>query len=237
MVEVSVVIPTYNEEKYLPRLLNCLKKQTYEDFEIIVSDADSKDRTREIAKENKCKIVKGGAVSVGRNRGTKIAKGKYLMFFDSDVIFGNKFIEENLTFFKRKNLVSSTCWSIFYDKKHKVKSIIPYTLHQVGNISKFLTQKIRPLTDGHFVMTRKDIFDRLKGFDERMDFGEDSDYVLRSIKYGRFSINTRTNIYPSLRRFFKNGVWYMTWKYIALNFRRLVLGSKKYTGYFEGSAR
>ena len=48
---LSIIIPTYNEEEYLPKLLNCIKNQTHKDYEIIVADANSKDKTRQIAKK------------------------------------------------------------------------------------------------------------------------------------------------------------------------------------------
>ncbi len=56
---LSIIIPTLNEEKYLLGLLNSLKKQTYMDFEVIIADNNSKDRTKQIAKKHGCKIVKG----------------------------------------------------------------------------------------------------------------------------------------------------------------------------------
>ncbi|MBI2647452.1 glycosyltransferase [Candidatus Woesearchaeota archaeon] len=82
---ISIIIPTWNEEKYLPKLLECIKKQTYKDYEIIVADANSKDKTREVAKKYNCRIVKGGVPAVGRNNGAKVAKGDILLFLDADV--------------------------------------------------------------------------------------------------------------------------------------------------------
>ena len=48
-MKLSIVIPTLNEEEFLPTLLSCLKHQTFKDFEVIVADAGSKDNTVEIA--------------------------------------------------------------------------------------------------------------------------------------------------------------------------------------------
>ena len=47
----SIIIPTYNEEEYLPVLLDSIKEQDFNDYEIIVADANSSDRTREIAED------------------------------------------------------------------------------------------------------------------------------------------------------------------------------------------
>src|SRR5258706_509599 len=57
MLKLSIIIPTFKEEKYLPTLLLCLENQTFQDFEVIISDANSPDRTREIAKEFGAKDV------------------------------------------------------------------------------------------------------------------------------------------------------------------------------------
>lgn len=76
----SIVIPTYNEEEYLPKLLESIKMQSYDDYEIIVADANSNDRTREIAEEYGCIVVEGGLPAVGRNNGAKVAKGEIILF-------------------------------------------------------------------------------------------------------------------------------------------------------------
>ena len=83
---LSIIIPTLNEEKYLPPLLDSIKKQDYKDYEVIVADAGSKDKTVEIAKKYGCKVVKGGLLPAGRNRGAEASKGDLLLFLDSDII-------------------------------------------------------------------------------------------------------------------------------------------------------
>ena len=54
---LSIIIPTYNEEEYLPVLLESIKQQDFSDYEIIVADADSKDNTVKIAEEYGCIVV------------------------------------------------------------------------------------------------------------------------------------------------------------------------------------
>ena len=53
---ISIIIPTLNEEKYLPLLLSSIKKQNFNDYEIIIADAGSDDKTLEIVKNYNCKI-------------------------------------------------------------------------------------------------------------------------------------------------------------------------------------
>ena len=62
---LSIVIPALNEEKYLPLLLESIKRQSFFDYEIILADAGSKDKTIEIAKKYNCVIVGGGLPANG----------------------------------------------------------------------------------------------------------------------------------------------------------------------------
>lgn len=91
---LSIIIPTLNEEENLPKLLQSIKKQKLnQELEIIVSDAGSQDKTREIAKSFGCIIVEGGLLSKGRNNGAKEAKGDLLLFADADTVLPLNFLK------------------------------------------------------------------------------------------------------------------------------------------------
>ena len=79
---LSIIIPTLNEEKHLPRLLKNIKDNNLENYEIIVADNNSKDKTRQIAKKYRCKIVQGGLPSKAKNNGAKAARGSLLFFIE-----------------------------------------------------------------------------------------------------------------------------------------------------------
>ena len=100
----SIIIPTYNEEEYLPILLKSIKKQDFNSYEIIVADANSTDKTREIAEEYGCRVVDGGLPAVGRNNGAKVAKGEYLLFLDSDLELTEDYLRNVIYEFRMERL-------------------------------------------------------------------------------------------------------------------------------------
>ena len=101
---LSIIIPTYNEEEYLPVLLESIKQQDFSDYEIIVADADSKDNTIKIAEEYGCIAAEGGMPAVGRNNGAKVAKGDYLLRLDSDLKLTEDYLAKVIYEFKMERL-------------------------------------------------------------------------------------------------------------------------------------
>jgi glycosyltransferase involved in cell wall biosynthesis len=75
---ISIIIPTLNEEDYLPLTLDSIKKQDMKDYEIIVSDAGSSDTTLQIAKDYHSIIVEGGLQR--RVTGTRIGNNNFIIF-------------------------------------------------------------------------------------------------------------------------------------------------------------
>jgi glycosyltransferase involved in cell wall biosynthesis len=90
-ISYSVIIPAYNEGKWLPDTLNFLKRSmeaVEANGEIIVVDNNSTDNTAQIAKKNGARVIYEpvNQISRARNAGAKIAKGQYLIFLDADTI-------------------------------------------------------------------------------------------------------------------------------------------------------
>lgn len=92
MKEISVIVPIYNKEKYINNLLKSIKEQTYENFELILVNDGSNDKSIEIAEENlkksqlKYRIInkENGGQSTARNKGIKEAEGKWIVMLDAD---------------------------------------------------------------------------------------------------------------------------------------------------------
>jgi len=92
---VSVVIPTFNSEGTLQKCLESIKKQTYQNIEIIIVDNVSKDKTRQIATRFTRKIITEKlGMSAARNRGLRESKGAYFLSIDSDMELGGTVVGE-----------------------------------------------------------------------------------------------------------------------------------------------
>lgn len=97
---VSIVVPIYNSEKYLKRCINSILNQTYKNFELILVDDGSKDKSYDIccnfAETDKRIIVKqkiNGGVSSARNLGISSARGEIILFVDADDTVNSKYVE------------------------------------------------------------------------------------------------------------------------------------------------
>jgi len=207
---LSIIIPTLNEEKHLPLLLNSVRCQKVkEDFEIIVADAGSADKTVEIAKSFGCKVVKGGLPAKGRNEGAKAAQGEILLFLDADLKLPNNFLEKSLKEFKDRKLdIASYCLEPQTNKK-----IIKTGFALLYNRPVTFSQKI--LAHGAMgILVKKEIFKKVKGFDEDIKLAEDHYFVRQASRIGKFGIIKSTRICVLLRRFEADGYLKTSLKYL-----------------------
>ena len=224
---LSIVIIAKNEEEYLPRLLKSIKHQDYKDYEVILSDAESTDNTRQIAMESGCRIIEGGLPSIGRNNGAKVAKGNTILFLDSDVVLPKKFLRTNLEEFKKKRLVTATpIYKPITDKT------IDKFLYKVYNTWAKATQYFYPHSAGFCIFCKKDTFNKLKGFDEKILMAEDHDFVNRSKKHGKFRILYNKPILVDIRRLDEEGRFELVKKYFKGAIHRTFKG-EIYTPNFE----
>lgn len=89
---VSIILPTYNREKFLPAAIDSIRRQSYDDWELIVVDDGSRDDTLRVLKELTADISARVTIisqdnqgpGVARNRGIRSARGSYVAFYDSD---------------------------------------------------------------------------------------------------------------------------------------------------------
>ncbi|MFH1582244.1 MAG: glycosyltransferase [bacterium] len=207
---ISIIIPTYNEEKYLSLLLKSIRKQGVKDYEIIVSDNNSTDRTRKIAKKYGCEIASGGLPARGRNQGAKIAKGDTLLFLDADLVLPIDFIKKSILEFNKRKLDIAS-YKIVPKKGNK---IVKRGFDVLYNWPAFLSQGFLP-HGAMGIMIKRKIFDKIGGFDEKIKIAEDHYFVRQAAEVGKFGIISSTKIFTSLRRFKKDGYTKTLSKYLA----------------------
>jgi glycosyltransferase involved in cell wall biosynthesis len=213
---LSIVIPTLNEEKYLPHLLGSLENQTYKDFEILVADANSRDATRHIAAGHGCQIVGGGRIAQGRNAGARQAHGDYLLFLDADVMVVPSFLEELISQILRKNLDVASGFITPDSQK-----ILDRVMVTTSNVWHFAIQHCYPHASGFYIVARKSLHDEIGGFDEELFLTEDHDYVMRAAHLGKFQYLWQPRVTFSVRRFDKEGRWLLIGKLLVLELHML----------------
>lgn len=220
---LSIIIPTYNEEKLLPMLLESIKAQDYRDYEVVVADANSTDKTREIAQRYGARVVGGGMPAAGRNRGAEAAKGKKFLFLDADVILPSRdFLGKTLFEFDSKALDIATCFlEPISDKK------IDKIFHNVYN---FYTKKLSifsPHAPGFCIFVRRHVHEAINGFDEEVKLAEDHDYTRRATNPGQFGFIECCRLPVSVRRFDRDGRANVAAKYVLCELHMATRGSVK----------
>lgn len=107
---VSIIMPSYNTEKYISESIASVQKQTYADWELIIVDDCSTDNTDEIVKpflsDKRIKYIKNetnSGAAVSRNRALREAKGKWIAFLDSDDLWLPVKLEKQIAFMKEND--------------------------------------------------------------------------------------------------------------------------------------
>jgi len=209
---ISVIIPTLNEEKLLPRLLDQLSDQNLKskyEFEIIVSDGGSKDKTLEIAKNYTDKIVvhqekRRQKISEGKNAGFKISKGEILVFICADCRIENpEMFFDYVSNFKNSKYLASTFW---FDVFPEEKKWSDYIFHTFFNwLIKLLNYVGNGMGRGECQVIKREVFEKVGGYNEELTAGEDYDLYTRIRKLGKIDVNFKIKIFESPRRYRKYG--------------------------------
>lgn len=116
MPEISIIVPVYNVEEYLPKCLDTILNQSFRDFEVILVNDGSKDNSGFICekyakKDSRIRIIhkENGGLSSARNAGLDIAKGRYIGFIDSDDFIDLKMYEQLYNMIKIYNADIAIC--------------------------------------------------------------------------------------------------------------------------------
>ena len=113
---ISVILPTYNRAKEIPKSIESILNQTYQNFELIIIDDGSTDNTQEVVaryQDKRIRYIKNmtskHGVSVARNIGIRESVGKYITFNDSDDVFYPDKLEKQLAFLESEKADVTFC--------------------------------------------------------------------------------------------------------------------------------
>ncbi len=235
----SIIIPTLNEEHFLPLLLSDLERQKDKNFEIIIIDGASVDKTREIAKEFSKRLsltiheVNKHNVSFQRNIGAKKAKGAYIIFLDADSCISPFFTKKlRLYIFRTKGLIFLP--AIAPDEINSQTKVVFNFINFIVEMSQSIG---KPFSSGGSMIFERNFFDLIGGFPEDVYMSEDHQLIQKAFKYGvkaRFMRGVKVKV--SMRRMKKEGELKVLYKYLLTAAQFLIKGKidKKIIEYQMG---
>ena len=207
---ISIIIPAYNEEKHIGQCLDSIFNLDYprDKFEVIVIDNGSTDRTREIAASYDILLLQDSRKNVSglRNLGARHAKGDILAFVDADCVVARDWLKQAEKYF---NDFSVVAWGA---------PPIPPENSTWVQAAWFLVRKKNKVIEevdwleSMNLFVRKDLFDKVGGFDESLITCEDVDLSYRLSKFGKIISDSRLKVIhlgeaATVREFFKKELW------------------------------
>jgi glycosyltransferase involved in cell wall biosynthesis len=221
-LKYSIIIPTLNEEKLLPNLLEQLNDPSFKgknDLEIIISDGGSSDKTVEIA------LAYSGIVKVhinknkqniafGRNEGFRFANGDVLVFLNGDILLENaeKFFNYIEKHFVNSDYAAMTCKVKVFQDEEKISDII---FHAIYNSYFCLLNLIGVgMGRGECQVIKRKFFEIVGGNNVTLGAGEDFDLFKRIRRHGKILFANKLCVYESPRRYRKIGYSGVTWSWI-----------------------
>jgi glycosyltransferase involved in cell wall biosynthesis len=185
---ISIIIPTYFEEKWIGRLLQSISTQVAAPLEVIVADAQSTDKTREIARSYGAIVVEGGSCPEGRNRGAKIARGEYLLFIDADSFLpeSTTLLEAYVQFQKTGADIASSFYRSDKPMGLKFEKMVPNLVFTGINAVKKIQSILKKISFewGIFMFVKRSAYIHVGGFNEEYKVGEDTKFFTDVLKLG-----------------------------------------------------
>lgn len=195
---ISVIIPLYNKERSITATLKSVLAQSYTDYELIIVDDGSTDNSLNVVKEfvgqidnrwidDRLTLIfkKNGGVCSARNRGILEAKGEYVALLDGDDIWDKEYLAEQVKMIQ--DFPKAAMWGINFAEMREGKIVrrVPTGLPDGyrGYVEHYfeMPKRVSDLFCSSSVVIRKDVFDKVGMFDERIKYAEDSDMWFRII--------------------------------------------------------
>ncbi len=214
----SLIAPTFGRSEEVVEFLESLLTQNYPDFEVILGDGTPKDTLRPQLERFKdspaysLTIVHEEFLSISdaRNRAAEIAKGEYLVFFDSDCIIPSEYLNRIKAHLEKENLDTFGGRDVSHRDFTILQKAISYSMSSIFTTGGIRGQRkhIRPYHPRGFNMgVKKSIFEQVKGY-SKFRCGEDIELSIRLIKAGfKVGLIEEAFVYhkrrTTLREFFK----------------------------------
>ncbi|MBN2570796.1 MAG: glycosyltransferase [Ignavibacteriales bacterium] len=222
-MKYSIIIPTLNEEKLLGNLLKDICTNGFQqkyDYEVIVSDGGSQDKTIEIANNFSDKVVtKDGEIkqniAVGRNRGASQAKGEILIFLNADIAIPDlqKFFDYIENKFYSSKYAAMTCRVMIFPNEARLVDKLFLTFYNF--YFRMLNVLGVGMGRGECHIVKREIFDKLNGYNEKLAAGEDFELFKNIKRIGKIHFANKITIYESPRRYRKLGHWKIFYLWLA----------------------
>lgn len=186
--EISVIVPVYNVEKYLCSCIDSILAQTFTDFELLLIDDGSKDKSGKICdeyarKDRRVKVFhkENGGVSSARNLGIDESNGEYLFFVDSDDIISSSYIDLFVNCIRKNDSVCVVCK--YTNRLSLLKNQVDSVKIKEMTSSEFLDEIwiSEGKLDGYLwnkIFKRKFLIDFNIRFDEKVSIWEDMLFVV-----------------------------------------------------------
>ena len=180
---ISVIIPTYNSDKYISEAIHSVLRQTCTEYEIIVIDDGSTDSTRQIIENNFPQIryfyIPNQGVSKARNYGIQRARGEFIAFLDADDLWLPEKLGKQLKLFMadQELMLAFTAHRVFNDNGFKDLNFSKNERLMKGDVVKniFLYSHVTTST----VMVRRQVFQEIGYFEENLKAAEDDNLWMR----------------------------------------------------------
>ncbi|MDO8537289.1 MAG: glycosyltransferase family A protein [archaeon] len=203
--KICVIVPAFNAEKTIQKTLESLKNQSVKDFECIVVNDGSSDKTESIAKKfSFVKIInqKNFGISYARNIGAKNAQSELIAFLDADVVVEKQWIEKMLKAFEKDKNVFCVCGNYSGELNGSFSSdFFAFTIAS----SQF---------QGYNIAFRKKEFLETGGFDESFKYSEEPEFFFRTFEQNKklkqinaLSIHSSYGLIERLEKNFEYSQW------------------------------
>jgi glycosyltransferase involved in cell wall biosynthesis len=229
---ISVIIPTYNEEKNIERCLRGLERQSIPrtEFEVIIVDGQSKDRTVEIAQRYADRVIEQVSEGVGgaRNDGARIARGNIIVTTDADCIPQREWLEVVLEHFENEDVIAVTGFldPFDYEDLNRYEAFIYQQLFRISNemLTLFAITGYYHLCGANSAFDR-DTFLKIGGYLD-LPYSDDVEIYKRLKSKGKIVLENRMKVNYSIRRIKKMSLLKYIYQITKNDFLTMILNMK-----------